>query len=231
LFQGNPIELQYRVIYRNEKQNNVLLIYNPNGEKPMIIDPFTGKRLDYNGDEFDIVTNRISSNYTDIEDHFAQKHISELALIGIGFSGDEFKPNEEITQKDFMLLISQTFSYNNYLNDSSEKWDDEKINNLYLELIRRGIILESEKAPDKTVAREDAVKYLVRGLGLGKIADKGEIFIKEFIDSSDISPANLGYVAIAKALNIENGNSGSFHPKRILTKGEAAVMIYGYLTN
>ncbi len=231
LFQGNPIELQYRVIYRNEKQNNVLLIYNPNGEKPMIIDPFTGKRLDYNGDEFDIVTNRISSNYTDIEDHFAQKHISELALIGIGFSGDEFKPNEEITQKDFMLLISQTFSYNNYLNDSSEKWDDEKINNLYLELIRRGIILESEKAPDKTVAREDAVKYLVRGLGLGKIADKGEIFIKEFIDSSDISPANVGYVAIAKALNIANGNSGSFHPKRILTKGEAAVMIYGYLTN
>lgn len=231
MFQGNPIELQYRVINRNEKQNNVLLIYNPNGEKPMIFDAFTGKRLDYNGDEFDSVQNRISSNYRDIEAHFARKHISELALIGIGFQGEEFKPNEEITQKDLMLLISQTFSYNNYFNNPGEKWDDEKINNMYLELIRRGIILESEKAPDKTVAREDAVKYLVRGLGLDKIARKGEIFIKEFIDSSDISPVNIGYVAIAKALNIANGDSGSFYPKRTLTRGEAAVMIYGYLNN
>ncbi len=231
LFTENPIELQYRIIHKFNDQKEIFLIYNPKGNKIIIFDANTGSRLDYNGDDIETAKPQGSIEYTDIKGHFAEKYINDLAQIGIGLGGEKYLPNEEIAQKDLMLLISQSYSYAYHIMGEEQNWNDEKLDNMYKDLIRKGVILQNEKRPDEKVAREEAVKYLVRALGFSKIAEKSEIFVKAFTDSSEINTENAGFVAVAKALNIINGADGKFYPKRELTKGEAAVMIYNYLVN
>ncbi|NLZ90417.1 MAG: hypothetical protein GX918_00695, partial [Clostridiales bacterium] len=56
------------------------------------------------------------------------------------------------------------------------------------------------------------------------------IFVTGFKDQGSISPELVGYVAIAKGLGIVGGSGGYFNPRASLTRAEAAVMLYNYLT-
>ena len=47
--------------------------------------------------------------YSDISGHYAEKYINELAYYGVGFEGGEFKPDEKITQKDFLGSCLKVF--------------------------------------------------------------------------------------------------------------------------
>jgi hypothetical protein len=50
-----------------------------------------------------------------------------------------------------------------------------------------------------------------------------------FNDQGSIDPELIGYVAIAKGMNIIGGSGGNFYPKNSLTRAEAAVMLYNRL--
>ncbi|HPZ05809.1 MAG TPA: S-layer homology domain-containing protein, partial [Clostridiales bacterium] len=193
-------------------------------DKPLYIDANNGNIVYRDGSEY-VEPKKVS--YKDIEGHFAQKQISVLADFGIYLDGDEFRPNDAITQKDFLTLLSRTLSYYGPIitGSSSQKEIDE----FYAYLVREGIIRESEIAPDSTVAREEAVKYIIRALKYDKVAEIRGIFNINFMDGDSISPELYGYVAIASGLGIVNGNGANFMPKKNTTRGEAAVMIYNYL--
>lgn len=234
LFKKAGLGLEYKLqytgnadrIYTPESMDNakVQLVYALNPNKPLFIDANTGVLQNYDGIEY---KEPEKIEYTDIKGHFAQKQIMVLADNGIYLEGKEFKPNEAITQLDFMKLLSKTLNY--YGPVISAKTTGAEVDELYVYLQREGIVKEGEKQPTKTVTREEAVKYIIRALKYDKVADISSIFNIHFGDKAAISKGLSGYVAIAAGLGIVNGDGVNFMPARNITRGESAVMIYNYL--
>ena len=63
----------------------------------------------------------------------------------INFEGPEFKPSEKVTQKDFLVILSKIID-RYYIPYIAEDSTQEEIDEMYKQLIRRGIVNESEKA-------------------------------------------------------------------------------------
>lgn len=238
LFTDVGIELQYRLNYseettastgekmiiRPEEPKSIKLVYAVKSDKPATFDANTGVILDYNGQPYKEIK---PAEYTDISGNFAESQITALAEYGISLEGTEFKPNETITQADFVRLISKTVNYYGpvYPANTTKELDD-----LYAFLTREGVIKAGEKAPDASVTKEEAIKFVIRALKYDKVADIQGIFLNPFKDSDQIAPDLTGYVAIAKGLKIVNGDeNGFFSPKNKLTRAQAAVIIYNYL--
>ncbi|MGE4283662.1 MAG: S-layer homology domain-containing protein [Clostridia bacterium] len=235
MFTEIGLELQYKlkytdntakIIYPGPSSENaeVKLVYAPNEKKPILLDANTGTVLNYDGKPY---KENKPAEYTDIDGHFAQSQINVLAEYGIAFEGTKFKPEQDITQRDFLLLLSKTLNYYGVypVSDDNKKETDE----LYRYLIREGIVKENEKTPESNITREDSIKFLIRALRYDKVADIKGIFNCTFKDVKNIHPDLVGYVAIAQGLKIISGNDGYFNPKNKLTRAEAAVLIYNYL--
>ena len=233
LFDKIGIGLEYR--YRSNvmmpyaaegKQENAraALVYALSPGKPLYIDAENGRIVYGDGSKYE-EPKKVS--YTDIKGHFAEKQINVLADFGIYLDGTEFRPNDVIVQKDFLMLLAKTLSY--YGPVITEKSTQKEIDELYAYLMREDIIRETEKAPNSAVTREEAVKYIIRALKYDKVADIKGIFSVSFKDSGSISEDLYGYVAIASGLGIVKGDGVNFSPKKNTTRAEAAVMIYNYL--
>ena len=85
-------------------------------------------------------------------------------------------------------------------------------------------------ATDEPIAREDAIRYLLKAMGIGEVAEIEGIFVCDFKDADMISKGRIGYCAIAKGYNIIGGSDGMLYPKEKTTRAEALAMIYNYLT-
>ena len=214
------LELRYINPYVDGRDNKeAVLVYGLKSNKPSDLDAYTGKILDSDGDPYE--ESRVIT-YNDIENSYAKDKINILAQFGIALPGEEFRPKDEIIQKDFLYLLAKVdYSY--------LEIDDEE--RLYQYLINRGIIKDKEKAPEAKVTKEEAIKYIIRALYYDKIADIEGIFKDIFKDSNDISPELKGYAAIAYGLNIVEGSNGYLNPKKNISREDAANMIYNYLFN
>ncbi|HHV29927.1 YcdB/YcdC domain-containing protein [Acetivibrio mesophilus] len=239
-FKEIGLELQYiidgnNVVYversvagadeKADKKTEAKLVYAVNTQKPARFDADTGAILDSDGKPY---KENKALEYTDISDHYAKKQIELLAQIGVGLEGPELKPDEKIKQKDFMLLISQVlYGYQFY--GKNALTSDEETEDLYKMLIRQGIIKEDEKNPEAYLTREDSVKFVIRTLNYGKVAEISDIFNCTFKDKDEINPELIGHVVIAKGLKIVNGYGEYFRPKDELKKADALIIIYNYL--
>ncbi|BCN32343.1 S-layer homology domain-containing protein [Anaeromicropila herbilytica] len=185
--------LKYEVNTVNDKPE-VRLVYRAD-VMPNLISPFTGKQLDGNGDEYKEATNY---SYSDISKSSAKREIELLADMGVGFEGGKFLPEQKITKAEFEKLLS---------------------------ILDTDNLTESSSTSESTakVKRIDAVKTLITEVGLKKIANYSKIYHTDFKDSNKIPDKYLGYVALAKALGIVEGNK--FRPNDYLTREEAAKMI------
>jgi hypothetical protein len=220
----SPSEASPMMLKEGQASGKTSLVYLLKPGKPLYIDALTGNVVYRTGEKY---TEAKSISYTDIKDHFAEKQISVLAEFGIYLEGSEFRPSEAITQKDFLAYLSKTLNY--YGPIITEKSTQKEIDEMYAYLIRDGIIAEGEKSPDSVVTREEAVKYIIRTLKYDKVADISGIFNIDFKDSASISEDLYGYVAIASGLGIVSGDGTNFYPKRNISRGESAVIIYNYL--
>jgi len=233
MFSDIGIELQYRSSYANNYKvmpvppttvkPEIKLVYSEKPGKPVILDANSGIILDYSGKPF---KEKKAVQYTDIEGHFAENYINTLAELGISFEEPEFRPDENITQLDFFVLLAKTLNqYQIYPMDNRDKL----IEQVYSYLMREGIVKENEKSPDSFITREDAMKFIIRALKYDKVANIKGIFNCSFKDVEQINPDLIGYVTIAAGLGIVNANSEYFYPKNHLTRAQAAVIIYNYL--
>jgi len=205
--------------YSTEKKEAVL-VYGLKNEKPANIDANTGTILDCQGKPFKLPT---VISYSDIDKSYAKEKINILAQYGIALPGNEFKPSDKMVQSDFLYLLAKA-------NGSYFELDDSK-DTIYNYLINIGIVKENEKAPEKIITKEEAIKYIIRALKYDKIADLTEIYTELFKDTKDISPELKGYVSIAYGLKIVEGNNGYFKPKTELKREDGASMIFNYLFN
>lgn len=206
----------------NSGKNEANLIYALDNVWFSGIEGKSGKTLDYSGKVTESGS-AITYRYTDVTGHYAENAIKILAEIGIGFEGGLFKPDEIITQKDFLSLLSQSiFEYVIY--------DGARIDASKTALYGANRLEMKDYKEDEPLSREKAVKYLVKALG--NYADAAEIpgiFTTGFYDEAEIDPSLIGYVAVAKGIGAVSGSQGLFSPKTNITRAEAAQMIYNYL--
>lgn len=198
------------------------LVYAFNPQKPLTIDANTGDLLNYNGDKF-VEYKPVS--YKDIKGKEGENQIKVLAQYGISLPGDTFKPDQKMTQKEFLYLLSKAsyYYYDVKLGDAKSE------ENLYNYLINEGVLKEAEKNPNATVTKETAVKFLIRAMKLEKVAQLKNIYAVSFKDKANITSDLTGYVALAYGLNILTAKDGYLYPKAELTRSQGVILLYNYL--
>lgn len=160
----NSVEYEIRLVYRTD--------INPN-----TISPFTGKQLDYSGEDY---VKKSTYSYTDIGSNKAKNAILLLADMGVGFESNKFLPNQKITTKEYLTLLEK-LNYN---------LKDLKLNQ-----------------NSKTITRTSGVKSLITLAGLENVAKIKGIYTTNFKDQNLIAKDDLGYVALAKGLGLVSGTT------------------------
>ncbi len=215
--QKTEMTLYYFPVSKTEKAlkaDNAVLGYK--NEYVNEIDAISGAIDDF-GDESSKMT------YSDIENHYAKKEIETLARFGIGFEGSEFKPDDVITVNEYITLLMSTFShYTPIILKTSNDVTYE-----YKEAVRTGIIDFDKVTPDEPLTRENAAIYMIRVMGLEEVAKLNSIYKPVFKDVSQ----NVGYISILGAMGVFNGDENdNFNPDKKLTRADALILIYNYLS-
>lgn len=162
-------------------------------------------------------------HYLDIEGHYANGMIMRLNNNLIITSDDEkvFRPDANVSQKDFLAWMTAALTGTNY-----ENTDD-----MYNYLVVNKIISSSEIRPEAEILKEDAIVFFIRALGYESIAKAEDIYRLTFADSHIITPSKIGYIAVAKGIGMISGDENNcVKPKTPLTRSDACCMIYKYLS-
>lgn len=179
-------------LYGTERTNYVRLVYVTN-INPDMVDAFTGRQIDYNGEEYSVKAKNL--DYSDIEGTKYERSIKLLADMGIGFESEEFKPDEVITRDEFQQLADKCYRFN---------YNTRKISG------------------SNKLTRRYAAYAAIGYLGLSDIADM-KIFKTGYSDEEKITDRFIGSVALAKGYGIMGAASGKkFKPTAYVTRGEAA---------
>lgn len=213
-----------REMYAAQNAKELALIYRLSDEAVAYVNAKTGEVYDWSMGQEPEIPEKYEPQ-TDIRGHWAENAVKALADNGIVLSYEEtFRPDEAITQKEIALLVDCfEGGYRPY------EVTGEDYKTLVESLVRREIIKANEKNPDAKVTREETVSYLVRMFGFGKAAELSGIYKTGFSDEAQISADKVGYVAIAKGLGLVSGSGGAFNPKRYVTRGELAMMLFNAL--
>lgn len=161
-------------------------------------------------------------DYNDISGHYAENQIKTLAQYGIGFSGDSFLPNQDLTQREMLIFI---LSANNSRTELENNEDY-----LYNQAYALNMLTKEERDPKAFVNKSDLVKAILNMSGYGKVAKIPGIFVVKFADQATIEAEDYGYVAIAQGLKLVNGDLlGNFNPQQNASRAMAAMVYYNFL--
>lgn len=204
--------------YDEDGVGTVQTVYVLEESKPTSIEPFTGALLqDYSNEPY---TENVWNGYTDIEGHYAQKQIETLARFGIRFADETCKPDAVITQAEFVSLLANAFY------DISATVGTE-VDFAYRLATNNGILSATERADDVPLTRLSAAVYMIRAMGLDEVASLEGIYVCPFNDVTE----NIGHVSLLGAMGVVRGDgAGSFNPGEALTRADAAILIYNYLS-
>lgn len=155
-------------------------------------------------------------------------NLNKLVSWGV-MRGDEngsLNENKEITRAEYVSMINRAYGYKD---DGKIPFSDVNIKDWYSDDIATAYntgyfygTTDTTAAPNSTLTREQAVTILGRNLMLDKT--NGEV--TEFSDGRDISDWSRGIIRTAKKQGIVNGYpDGTFHPKKNITRGEAATLL------
>ncbi len=184
-------------MYGYDNEQIVRLVYRT-AINPAFVDAFTGKQLNYSGEEYE--DTRTDYNYNDIAGTKYEKAIKILAGMGIGLPGESFNPSQKIKADELASLIAQMPMLG------------------YTDMTK---ILSGEKS----LSRQEAAKAIVTAMGLEPVA-KLDIYKLSYKDKADVKKGYTGYVAIAGAMGLfGSAKAKKFKPKAALTRGEAAQLV------
>lgn len=216
LFEQVGYDVWYIPTYEDDKPAQAPVVYDTDSYD-LTLDAFSGE-LKYKRDSEKV------GEYTDIENHYAKNAIEALARFGIGFADSEFKPDSNITQADFVTLLNAAF--NDY--GPIVIYKGISYENIYDDAIEDGIVKEDEYSPDADVTRDLAAKMMVRALGFEEVATLNGIYVPIF---ADVSADSVGFTSILGAMGVIKGDeNGNFNPSGTVTRADAAIMLYNYLS-
>jgi hypothetical protein len=210
------------------------------------IDAFDSKILnDYDGEEikFDI-----SDFLNEIKGSKAEKEITILAYKGL-IDTKDFRLKREVKYMDLIKTLVDALGYTPYIvntNAGNSSLDSNKGESSinpnqaalsaedYLTMAKYYGIIDKDlsnfdiKAP---VSREEMCKALIRFLKYENIANCLDIFTLNSDDAKDVGENNLGYVTLAKGLNLIELEDNKINPKKTATSEDLALGLFRALQN
>ncbi|MBQ6091052.1 MAG: S-layer homology domain-containing protein [Lachnospiraceae bacterium] len=160
------------------------------------VDAFTGKLLNYNGDEYKPYSP--NCEFSDITGHKYEKEIKFIAQLTNCIEGDRFEPDKGATYEFLAKIFDNIWYFNSR---------------------------PQVESSDKAITRQDLARICIDALGYKALAEL-DIYSLNFKDASKISAKNKGAVALACGLGLFNVKSGSkFNPKSKVTRGELAAVL------
>lgn len=209
------IDAQYKLdLAYVPAKDGMKLVYAFSNSPYLAVSAVTGEVIYYDGSVY--TGNTYMQNYVDIDMHWSRDIVIELQENGYFLDGSEFRPDDAITRRDFLR----------YLNGYWWNYDDNEYVDSYFK--NMGYVLEGEDM-EAELTRQDAAKIIIRYLGLSLAADQSDAFKNDFNDS--VPDGYLGYAMLCKSLGIMQGDaSGNFNGSQVLTRAEAANIIYNLLT-
>lgn len=149
-----------------------------------------------------------------------------------GDGAGNFRPDENITRKEFVKTILSAFAIDTSASDSEfedvdkNDWAYPYISKAYIMGVANGIS-DTQYGPDKNITRQDAVTMLYR---IASMARENYSFkdgnVNEFTDAQMI--ADYASLAIKKLVGekvIKGYDDGSFMPQKTITRAETAKII------
>ncbi|WP_422446822.1 YcdB/YcdC domain-containing protein [Thermoanaerobacterium sp. DL9XJH110] len=228
------LELSYVRVYRPEEQSGqYYLAYKLKPAPSSNFDAYDLKPLDYRGNP---IEKKTQTAFTDIQGHWAEKDIKLLVDIGvIEPKEDRFRPDEDITQGDFLKLLMIATNRLTQIDEialkfgatASEKDTDAKDEiQKYIEAaIKMGLVKKGEVDAEKPLSREQMAAFLIRTLDFEKVASIPGIYNVPAKDAAAVAPEYRGHVAIAMGLKLVTGSGGNFDPKGKVTRAQAATVL------
>lgn len=160
--------------------------------------------------------------YDDIDGHWAQDLLNQLALYQVGWQGGKAMPDEALTQLAYLELLASSEGYH---------YTAEDADSLYQYAVRRGFLTEEERDENKTVTRGEMVRILLDCLGYKEFANFQGIFRCDFTDAGEIPEELMGYAAISQALGlVDGGDNGAFGADTPATRVQAAALLWKYMS-
>ena len=160
--------------------------------------------------------------YDDIDGHWAQGLLNQLALYQVGWQGGKAMPDEALTQLAYLELLASSEGYH---------YTAEDADSLYQYAIRRGFLTEEERDENKTVTRGEMVRILLDCLEYKEFANFQGIFRCDFTDAGEIPEELMGYAAISQALGlVDGGDNGAFGADTPATRVQAAALLWKYMS-
>lgn len=168
---------------------------------------------------------RTGITYDDVDTSYAAAIAKELGEYGVGYRGGKLNPTASLTQLDMLCLLLAADGY-----EVPDEPTEEDINYFYTRAEWLGVTFE-EKDPTTIVSRMEFVRTLIGMTTYSSAAKLEGIWAPGFADDTAIASGDIGYLAIAKALGIVKGDTdGSFHPTNAISRQDALIVLYNYMT-
>lgn len=161
---------------------------------------------------------RTALAYDDLAGSAARDDVEKLAKYGVGYAGGSFSPKKRVTQWDLVALV---YSLRGAAVDPEAVEKDGR-EDAYWTAYRLGLLRPAERDDGAVLSRGDVVRMLLNAAGYGPAARLSGIYACNYTDKASIPAEDLGYAALAQALNMA---SGVYAGDRTATRGEAASML------
>ncbi len=167
-------------------------------------------------------------NFSDINGHWAEAVIKEMANMGIlnGYPDGSFRPDGDITRAEFAQVIFKAFEldtgdYSSTFTDIAGHWAENSIETV----AHFGIVSgynASTFGPDDKINREQMTNMLARAMELTGLSGN-----TTFVDDADISAWAKPLVKASQEEELVIGYpDNSFRPQGNSTRAEAVQVIY-----
>ncbi|QNK55980.1 S-layer homology domain-containing protein [Paenibacillus sp. PAMC21692] len=164
--------------------------------------------------------------FTDIQGHWAEKSIVELAEKGAlhGYTDGSFMPDLEITRAEFAVILVQALDYTDKegktFNDMANHWARHAVSTAHAYGVVHGYN-DNTFAPDDPITREQMTKMIMNALQL-----ETKPFVRTFADQNKISKwAREAVAAAAESGLIIGYPDNTIRPQAHATRAEAASLI------
>lgn len=200
------------------------LMYSLKDSEVYAVDAKSGEVLGYNGKPY--LGDYSAKVYPiDIAGHYAESAIKKLMdanVLTLPADEEAFRPDDNITMKELLMFsVGLRDGYIPYAADSE-----------YTRWALRNAGLSADTDLNSAAKRKDGAKIVISMLGYKSLAELEGIYNTDFADGADIKQEYLGYIALAKGMQIVNGDDeGRFNPEMPLTRADAALMLYNYFNN
>lgn len=227
LYKQQDLTLGYSLNLSNSGKVTSALVYKM---PEFTIDAFTGKIVNWDGSE---ISN--GTGYSDLGGHSAKAMVEKLSQNGISLSAIDGKlmPDSKISEGDFINLVSQiSTDWNDfYYGYQTKLYDSSRATIAKLAGTASSVSASSNTVLTSPVTRQEAVKCMITALGGKKFAELKGIYSSPYKDVAKDSEY-AGYFALADGMGIIKANSsGGINPKTTITRAQALLMVYNYLSN